>query len=371
MTYDNIVRMIDEFPVFEASRLRRAFDESAGRVAQASAITGATRLEDLIPDFPGVIRARGTYTLNPGESWEGYDNDNDYPVIVINTRQGGGNNECYCETLDDECEPWCMFANNLQLEHLSTCVMAGDESSDCTYRWFVFDVGDISAQIDTVNKNIQIVSKSYADKQLLDGIESGELPVTALLVSPWDANKAVEELRRAQNSLGFFDTYDEKFIRDVKTLEDFFASVLESLADAKPIDVEFPDSISSEVLALVNKSRIVTFVDMASNIENYNKEARRLVAASRAEEEFLALPDNSGLRALLGDTTQFEKLTGDIEKNMRYYGRDIKEEFNAKSSFSLAYNLSQVSEKISRYSTALEEMEQARQTVNTLGADML
>src|SRR5699024_425740 len=77
-------------------------------------VVESAELEDVaLEGFPGVIRPRGTTIVAPGESADA----NDYHVntstscwLAIYARQGGGNDECYCDSDDwDVHEDGCLY----------------------------------------------------------------------------------------------------------------------------------------------------------------------------------------------------------------------------------------------------------------------
>lgn len=98
----------------------------------------------LIPNFPHVIRDRGHYLVAPGEKYtNGSDedtiNDTGYYLFMVRARQGGGNDECYCEHENNEHENMCLYANNETLRNHPHYVKDFYDSFDSTYITFVFE----------------------------------------------------------------------------------------------------------------------------------------------------------------------------------------------------------------------------------------
>ena len=102
----------------------------------------------------------------------------DGPVIVIYTRQGGGNRECYCDEYEDRAHvpEQCYAACNEALTEHPLYLRDADDSFDSTYATFYFRAPDDAEIRDALASIAQDpVDTDARWQQAIDRIGRGEL----------------------------------------------------------------------------------------------------------------------------------------------------------------------------------------------------
>ena len=197
----------------------------------------SAELEDVaLEGFPGVIRPRGTTIVAPGESADA----NDYHVntgstcwLAIYARQGGGNDECYCDSDDYTVhEDGCLYENNEQIRLAPGHIADFYDSFDSTYITFLFDTGLNKEELDALEKdvcNMQTELREVTEaRKMLELIKNGSLPVWALESTEQSSSLArkVNRVESLEGSLGLYANFDEDAIEEsIANAENFIAYI--------------------------------------------------------------------------------------------------------------------------------------------------
>lgn len=201
-------------------------------------VVESAELEDIaLEGFPGVIRPRGTTIVAPGESADANDyhvNTGDTCWLAIYARQGGGNDECYCDNLDDYTvhEDGCLYENNEQIRLAPGHVDDFYDSFDSTYITFLFDTGLNKEELDALEKdvcNMQTELREVLEaRKMLDLIKKGSLPVWALESTEQSISLARKASRAEslEGSLMLYANFDEDAIEEsIANAENFIAYI--------------------------------------------------------------------------------------------------------------------------------------------------
>ena len=210
-----------------------ALEETANKPVVESA-----ELEDIaLEGFPGVIRPRGTTIVAPGESADVNDyhvNTGDTCWLAIYARQGGGNDECYCDNLDnlELHEDGCLYENNERIRYAPGHVADFYDAFDSTYITFLFDTGLNKEELDALEKdvcNMQTELREVLEaRKMLELIKNGSLPVWAL-DSTEQSSSLARKASRAESlegSLRLYAEFDEDAIEEtISNAENFIAYI--------------------------------------------------------------------------------------------------------------------------------------------------
>lgn len=182
---ESIADKVAAVDTFLLEKKLNALEEVANKPVVESA-----ELEDIaLEDFPGVLRPRGTTIIAPGESADANDfhvNNGDSCWLAIYARQGGGNDECYCDNLDnlELHEDGCLYENNERIRYAPGYVADFYGEFDSTYITFLFDTGLNKEELDALEKDAYIMQTELREvteaRRMLDLIKKGSLPVWAL-----------------------------------------------------------------------------------------------------------------------------------------------------------------------------------------------
>ena len=198
-------------------------------------VVESAELEDVaLEGFPGVLRPRGTTIIAPGESADANDyhvNTGDSCWLAIYARQGGGNDECYCDDYDVH-EDGCLYENNEQIRLAPGHVDDFYDSFDSTYITFLFDTGLNKEELDALEKdvcNMQTELREVLEaRKMLDLIKNGSLPVWAL-ESTEQSSSLARKASRAESlegSLRLYAEFDEDAIEEtISNAENFIAYI--------------------------------------------------------------------------------------------------------------------------------------------------
>lgn len=197
----------------------------------------SAELEDVaLEGFPGVLRPRGTTIVAPGESADANDfhvNNGDTCWLAIYARQGGGNDECYCDSDDYTVhEDGCLYENNEQIRLAPGHVDDFYDSFDSTYITFLFDTGLNKEELDALEKdvcNMQTELREVTEaRKMLELIKNGSLPVWALESTEQSSSLArkVNRVESLEGSLGLYANFDEDAIEEsIANAENFIAYI--------------------------------------------------------------------------------------------------------------------------------------------------
>ena len=198
-------------------------------------VVESAELEDVaLEGFPGVLRPRGTTIIAPGESADANDyhvNTGDSCWLAIYARQGGGNDECYCDDYDVH-EDGCLYENNEQIRLAPGHVDDFYDSFDSTYITFLFDTGLNKEELDALEKdvcNMQTELREVLEaRKMLELIKKGYLPVWALESTEQSSSLArkVNRVESLEGSLGLYANFDEDAIEEsIANAENFIAYI--------------------------------------------------------------------------------------------------------------------------------------------------
>ena len=230
---ENIANKVASIDSLLLEKKLNALEEIANKEVVESA-----ELEDIaLEGFPGVIRPRGTTIVAPGESADA----NDYHVntgttcwLAIYARQGGGNDECYCDNLDDwdSHEDGCLYENNEQIRLAPGHVDDFYDSFDSTYITFLFDTGLSKEELDALEANMYTMQTQRREvleaRKMLELIKNGSLPVWALESTEQSSSLArkVNRVESLEGSLGLYANFDEDAIEEsIANAENFIAYI--------------------------------------------------------------------------------------------------------------------------------------------------
>ena len=230
---ENIADKVAALDTLLLEKKLNALEEIANRPMVESA-----ELEDVaLEGFPGVIRPRGTTIVAPGESADANDyhvNTGDTCWLAIYARQGGGNDECYCDNSDDwdVHEDGCLYENNEQIRLAPGHVDDFYDAFDSTYITFLFDTGLNKEELDALEKdvcNMQTQRREVLEaRKMLDLIKKGFLPVWALESTEQSSSLArkVDRIKSLEGSLRLYAKFDEDAIEEtIANVENFIAYI--------------------------------------------------------------------------------------------------------------------------------------------------
>lgn len=159
---------------------------------------------EALKDFPGVIRSRGTSVIYPGDWASDTIQAKDTCLLDVHARQGGGNDECYC---DDEAffadihEGNCLWKNNEEIRDLDYYVGEKTDSFDCTYISFYLDTGLTKEEMDKLLRDFEIFNsdiKRVEEKAyVVNAVISGSIPIWAAV----DANNTIKDVARQAEAI--------------------------------------------------------------------------------------------------------------------------------------------------------------------------
>lgn len=200
-------------------------------------VVESAELEDIaLEDFPGVLRLRGTTIVMPGESADANDfhvNTGDSCWLAIYARQGGGNDECYCDSDDyDVHEDGCLYENNERIRYAPGYVADFYGEFDSTYITFLFDTGLNKEELDALEKDAYIMQTELREvteaRRMLDLIKKGSLPVWALDSTEQShvLSRKVNRVESLEGSLNLYANFDEEAIEEtIANVENFIAYI--------------------------------------------------------------------------------------------------------------------------------------------------
>lgn len=255
-----------------------------------SGIEGPRDPEDFLPDFPGVMRGRGSYFIMPGEEYgDEYSdrkNDGDTAIIAIHARQGGGNDECYCDyEYDDDSnqlhDDYCLWWNNMCIRDSTGYITDEYDEFDSTYITFYFHS---YATPDDVEKARQ-ASVARSDDNYAKSVQD---MVKVPGITPWAALSLVDYPFTNKLSKAELSQLEQVF-ENGKVLKKAIGTVRSNKDFNKVLDA------ADVILELTGDSRLERYINTAREVEV----SQTKVDAAR--KEFDALPDDSAIKAIYAE----------------------------------------------------------------------
>lgn len=226
--------MIDSLPIGMKEKVVEKWENMCTIVNNGAIVPENT----LIPNFPHVIRGRGNYLVAPGEEYtngsdEDVINDTGYYLFMVRARQGGGNDECYCEHENNEHENMCLYANNETLRNHPHYVKDFYDSFDSTYITFVFENNIDEKMVDDY-KNALKNSDDYENAfYTYNRVVNNDVPIWYIL-NPDE--KLYDDLMLAY----YHYTVREKQVESIdKNVLDATKSFLDNIVIHRTLDTDF------------------------------------------------------------------------------------------------------------------------------------
>lgn len=236
---ENIANKVASIDSLLLEKKFNALEEVANKPMVESA-----ELEDVaLEGFPGVLRPRGTTIVAPGESADVNDyhvNNGDTCWLAIYARQGGGNDECYCDSDDyDIHEDGCLYENNERIRYAPGYVADFYGEFDSTYITFLFDTGLNKEELDALEKDAYIMQTELREvteaRRMLDLIKKGSLPVWALDFTEQSHSLArkASRVESLEGSLNLYANFDEDAIEETIANVENFIAYIASIVDSE------------------------------------------------------------------------------------------------------------------------------------------
>lgn len=236
---ENIANKVASIDSLLLEKKFNALEEVANKPMVESA-----ELEDVaLEGFPGVLRPRGTTIVAPGESADVNDyhvNNGDTCWLAIYARQGGGNDECYCDSDDyDIHEDGCLYENNERIRYAPGYVADFYGEFDSTYITFLFDTGLNKEELDALEKDAYIMQTELREvteaRRMLDLIKKGSLPVWALDSTEQSHSLArkASRVESLEGSLNLYANFDEDAIEETIANVENFIAYIASIVDSE------------------------------------------------------------------------------------------------------------------------------------------
>jgi len=230
-------------------------------------------------------RDRGTWFEKSSEDEL---NDGEY-LIVLHTRQGGGNRECYCETGDDSHEPGCLAANNEELESHPQYFRDEDDDFDSTYANFYFRGGFSEKDKEKAQKQRELLAKAQNIAAAHKEIEDGVKPPWSLLAKD---STAYSEYQKAKRE---FD-YAQKNLISKQANAALANDSLNLLTNKKELTAK-----EAEPIALLAGYKSFNSYRFLTDIKNYRDSSEKLNKAQALFSQAEALPAGELKDYLIGD----------------------------------------------------------------------
>lgn len=151
----------------------------AAEVAELQDMAVRPRGEELTKLHPTEDRLAEVESLNGVELYK----QGVKAVLEVTARQGGGNDECYCETGDDSHEPGCLWASNEAMRARPEYLHDEYDDFDSTYLTMYFALTE--AQVDAALAIEEAEFEERMTARLLEDVEKLEL-------TPWAAFGSVD-----------------------------------------------------------------------------------------------------------------------------------------------------------------------------------
>lgn len=279
--------------------LADAWDEHFAELDEPEPLTRGSFAQHALEDV-SFGRLRGGPMLDTAkEAFDGshwvpgdYGLADDDPVILVHTRNGGGNRECWEVDPDDDCG--CSGCSMDQMAAHELHVADWDDSFDSTYADIVFRVPEGTE--DQARRLLEDPDQDDVELSRRQGVLAREAEeIRRGEAAPWSImgdRGELKELRRAAGSYPVPDWWREKAEHAVAAN----SQVLDAI-DGK---ATVPDDQTFEVEQFGRRARIARS-SVAEKISTYRSAVTREASASRAMAEAQALPDGDLKKWLLAD----------------------------------------------------------------------
>lgn len=274
----------------------------AAEVAELQDMAVRPRGEELTKLHPTEDRLAEVESLNGVELYK----QGVKAVLEVTARQGGGNDECYCETGDDSHEPGCLWASNEAMRARPEYLHDEYDDFDSTYLTMYFALTE--AQVDAALAIEEAEFEERMTARLLENAEKLELTPWSALGSADDHAKA-GELQAKLRDLHRRRGGTKKLVETVKALR-----AAEEFGD-KLKDGEGTLNFTALTDALdtikrhIRPSRFASFDPGECERRIVNRWHELSLAKTRVAEAE-QLPEDSALREyLLGDRGQGSYMT--------------------------------------------------------------
>lgn len=248
-------------------------------------------------EIPFAIRGRGEGLQRGDELAEDFssiDAEDTSWYFTIHARQGGGNDECWCDEIeddDDEHELGCLWQNNEELRAHPNHLFDEYDMFDSTYITHVFSVPASDSQVTKLRESIAKVNRQKSSVQDRESVLRGK-------VTPWAAmtdtvSEFLQMRRNLQSSLKAEQRRNELEIK----LESIQAQ--NKALEALPSDFSFADVDSLNVVA-ESFGRYSSLDTLDRQLERFAEtEAQLQVDARKLYDAETYLPADSPLREQL------------------------------------------------------------------------
>lgn len=261
--------------------------------------------ESLLSEPVPVLRGRGVSLDTPIEVEEELGYRPDGPLVAVYARQGGGNDECWCETDDDEVhEDFCLAENNEVIRSHPQWVDEKQDEFDGTYLTHYFDPNLTPTQFKQFEERVEDAVSGAQSRGIISQVDSMQM-------TPWAAVYSPDEARRLRTEI----EEERKSNAEVKRKQSQVASLKEIL---RPIDAQDFDKVSpTEVITAMQRHS-----DSFSNrmLENaFERFEEYSVKTAKAQK----LVDDAE-RYLPKDSPLYEKLLGDRGQGSYKYTEKVR-----------------------------------------------
>lgn len=261
--------------------------------------------ESLLSEPVPVLRGRGVSLDTPIEVEEELGYRPDGPLVAVYARQGGGNDECWCETDDDEVhEDFCLAENNEVIRSHPQWVDEKQDEFDGTYLTHYFDPNLTPTQFKQFEERVEDAVSGAQSRGIISQVDSMQM-------TPWAAVYSPDEARRLRAEI----EEERKSNAEVKRKQSQVSSLKEIL---RPIDAQDFDKVSpTEVITAMQRHS-----DSFSNrmLENaFERFEEYSVKTAKAQK----LVDDAE-RYLPKDSPLYEKLLGDRGQGSYKYTEKVR-----------------------------------------------
>lgn len=291
--------------------------------------------EGLLSEPVNVIRGRGVSLDTPVEVEEELGYRPDGPLVAVYARQGGGNDECWCETDDDDKhEDFCLAENNNLVRAHPQWVDEKQDEFDGTYLTHYFDPGLTQEQVNDYNEALENAASAGQSRGLVGQVDS-------LLMTPWAAVYAPEKARNKRSEI----ESEARLVVETANKQDR-ASSLRKIIES--IDAEDFEKISQiEAIAAMRRHSDDFSARMLENTLEHLAEYTKKTADSQklVDDAEKYLPKDSPLyMKLLGDRGQ-----GSYQYTEKVRRRNVKKTRVYDRGSELGYEVTKNQERLNKY----------------------
>lgn len=169
--------------------------------------------ETLLTSSPAAIRERGSWLAKVSDepTLKRLSIKGDY-VVVLNTRQGGGNRECWCNDEENH-DPGCLYLNNEELESHPDYVGDEDDDFDSTYASFYFDNGITEDKAKAFQEENNKRARLNGDRFLIQEANANELTPWATISTDPDIRRLTGAYRSEKDGLKRYRDHADEVIK--------------------------------------------------------------------------------------------------------------------------------------------------------------